>query len=158
MSGQHANPLDQLADIHVAAEPALWPPAPGWWVLGLVLLLVLLKLLHLAARRWAVRRRKQAWLGELSSLRMKFDPAANPHDHLAALNRLFRAVALRAFPGTACARLEGEAWVAFITGLMPDETDTKALSALSRGPYEPLPVYDASALEGLAASWVRRYG
>jgi hypothetical protein len=158
MSGEHTNLLAQLQDIHAAAEPGLWPPAPGWWVLGLALLLLLARLLSVAARRLHVRRRQKAWLTALASLRTEHDPAANPHNYLAALNRLFRAVALRAFPDTACARLEGEAWVAFITGLMPEAEDTEKLSALARGPYEPLPVYNVAELEGLAARWVERYG
>ncbi|MGB4246521.1 MAG: DUF4381 family protein, partial [Pseudohongiellaceae bacterium] len=34
-----ADPLSQLADIHLPEPIGFWPPAPGWWVL-LVLLLV----------------------------------------------------------------------------------------------------------------------
>ena len=42
MSGDHSQQLAQLADIHVAAEPGMWPPAPGWWVLGFIALLGIL--------------------------------------------------------------------------------------------------------------------
>ena len=158
MSGDHSQPLAQLADIHAAAEPALWPPAPGWWVLGAVLLIVIAALLRKAARKHAVRKRRRAWLAALAVLRTKHDPGSDPHAYVAAVNRLFRAVALRAFPDTGCARLEGEAWVSFITGLMPESADTETLAVLARGPYEPAPAVDTAALEALAASWVNRYG
>lgn len=158
MSGEHANPLAQLADIHGAAEPGLWPPAPGWWVLGLILFLLLAWLLRVAAAKITVRRRRQALLATVEALRGEIDPAGNPHGYISTLNRLFRAVALRAFPDTACGRLEGEAWVAFISGLMPEAQDTEQLAVLARGPYEPSPEFDVDALEELAAVWVKRYG
>mgnify|MGYP001814852145 CR=1 FL=1 len=158
MSGDHSQQLAQLADIHVAAEPATWPPAPGWWVLGCIALLGLLMALRAVLRKFAVRRRRRAWLAALDSIAMEFDPHANPHEYLAAVNRLFRAVALRAFPGTNCAKLEGEAWVAFIGGLMPEDEATTELAVLARGPYAPAPDFDPASLQRLAAAWVDQYG
>lgn len=158
MSGDHANQLAQLADIHAAAEPALWPPAPGWWVLVGIVLLALFFLLRSVARKIAVHRRRRTWLDALAAIRAEHDPATSPHEYIAAVNRLFRATALRAFPGTGCARLEGEDWVAFIAGLMPEGEPADGLAVLARGPYEPDPVFDDTALERLAAAWVGRYG
>jgi hypothetical protein len=31
----------QLRDIHLPAEPAWWPPAPGWWALAVIALLIM---------------------------------------------------------------------------------------------------------------------
>ena len=162
MSQDHSQdpsqPLAQLLDIHAAAEPGLWPPAPGWWVLGLLLVVVLFYLLRQLAKRFAVRRRRKAWLRELNDLSASHDPGSDPHGYLASVNRLFRAVALNAFPGTECARLEGERWVAFLSGLMPEGTDSGSLAVLARGPYEPKPEFNQPALEQLAVTWVKRYG
>ena len=158
MSNELQHQLAQLADIHAAAEPQWWPPAPGWWLLAGIVLVGLLALARRFAVRLAERRRRRAWLAELDALRERHDPAEAPHDYLSALNRLFRAVALRAFPGTACARLEGEAWVAFLSGHMPAEEALEPLQALARGPYEAVPAFDDEALQRLAADWVRRHG
>ena len=158
MSGDHSQALAQLADIHGAAEPSWWPLAPGWWMLIALLILACFLLIRSAFRRLAVRRRRQAWIRALEGLPGQYDPSENPHGYLAAVNRLFRAVALRAFPDTGCARLEGEAWVSFLSGLMPEGVPEEELAVLARGPYEALPDFDAKTLERLARTWVARYG
>jgi len=150
--------LAQLQDIHSAGQPGWWPPAPGWWVLAIMLLLLCAFLLRKLLRWWSVRRRRKAWLLSLEELNREFDPLQQPHEFLAGLNRLFRAVAVKAFPGTACARLQGEEWVAFIASLMPEQHASDSLAALASGPYEPAPRFEASTLNASAGTWVRLYG
>lgn len=150
--------LEQLRDIHGAGPPGWWPPAPGWWVIAGVLFLLLFMLARRLLRWWSVQRRRKAWLLELEALGRDHDPGQDPHAYLAGLNRLFRAVAVRAFPGTGCARLQGESWVAWIRGLLPEQAASPGLDALAKGPYEPVPEFDASVLNDLARTWVKLYG
>lgn len=158
MNPEDAQLLALLKDIHGAAEPGWWPPAPGWWAVGLVLLVLVALALRQLGRRWAIWRRRQRWLRALDELERGGAPVAQPREYLAGLNRLFRAVALRAFPDTACARLEGERWVAFVASLSPRAEGAESLAALARGPYEPAPNFDAPALREQARAWVKRYG
>jgi hypothetical protein len=150
--------LAQLRDIHAAADPGWWPPAPGWWAVALLVLLALLVAGRSLARRLTAARRRRRWLRALRRLDVEFDPEARPREFLAELNRLFRAVALRAFPRADCARLHGEEWVAFVRSQLPDGAGAAALSALARGPYEPLPDFEAAALREQARAWVQHYG
>ena len=149
--------LAQLQDIHSAGQPLWWPPAPGWWILAIILLLVLAFVLRKIVKWLSVRRRRKAWLRALEDLIREYDPVQHPHEYLAGLNRLFRAVAVKAFPGTACARLQGEEWVAFIASLMPEGSADK-MGALASGPYEPLPSFEAASLNVSASTWVNLYG
>lgn len=158
MNADPSSLLAQLQDIHSTGQPGWWPPAPGWWLLAFIVLLILVLLLRKLLLWNSVRRRRNAWLQELENLNRELDPAQNPREYLASLNRLFRAVALKAFPGTACARLEGEQWVAFITSLMPEQSDGSHLDALASGPYEPAPRFEAAALNESARDWVKTYG
>jgi len=157
MNADNSQLLAQLKDIHSAGDPGWWPPAPGWWVLGLLLLLILFYLAQLAVNRLVLLRRRREWLHELESLGRQFDPSVNPREYLAALNTLFRAVALKAFPEKGCARLQGDEWVAFITSLMP-ETPHESLRALASAPYQARPEFDADALHQHARTWVKLYG
>ncbi len=150
--------LSQLRDIHGAAPPGWWPPAPGWWVLAALVLLVVFFALRALARRWAAHRRKQALLRALEHIARQNDPSEQPHAYLAELNRLFRVVALQAFPGTAASRLQGEEWVSFLRSMLPDKTPSAGLAALAVGPYRPQPEFDADELHALARRWVKTYG
>jgi hypothetical protein len=158
MNPEDAQLLAELRDIHGAADPGWWPPAPGWWLLALVLLLALAIALRAVSRQLAALRRRRRWLRALDELEREWQPAERPHDYLAGLNRLFRAVALKAFPDTGCARLQGRQWVAFIRSQLPEGPGADSLAALARGPYEPAPEFDAPALREQARAWVRRYG
>ncbi len=149
--------LEQLKDIHAVAEPVLWPPAPGWWLLAALLLVGLLYVLRRAWKRFLIARRKRHLMDVLAALPQQWDPAQAPHDYLAAMNRFFRAVALRAFPGTQAVRLQGEEWVDFIQQLISTE-HSSAVEVLAVGPYLPLPNFDAAALDRCARSWVKQYG
>jgi len=158
MNADNSQLLAQLQDIHSAGDPGWWPPAPGWWLLAVLILLGIVLALRSLINRLVLLRRRRAWLRALESLQREHDPADSPHEYLAAINRLFRAVALKAFPATACARLQGEDWVDFIVSLSPEQATNESLSVLAHGPYERLPEFDAQALDAQARTWVNLYG
>jgi len=148
----------QLQDIHEVGSPLWWPPAIGWWVSALVLLFLVVVATRYLRLKLAARKRRREWLRALDAIGRELDPQRDAHQYLASLNRLFRAVALKAFPGTACAGLQGEEWVIFINSLLPEITDDSSLSVLARGPYEPVPNFDVQSLHEHARTWVRLYG
>ena len=158
MNPDNSQLLDQLKDIHGAGNPGWWPPAPGWWLLGLLLALVLSYAARVLGQKLAARKRQRELLGALDELNREFDPQQQAHEYLSGLNRLFRVVALKAFPGTACASLQGEEWVSFLVSLLPEKADTSSLAALESGPYEPAPEFDVNSLDQHVRAWVRLYG
>ena len=158
MNADQSQLLAQLQDIHAVGSPLWWPPAIGWWVLVLVALFLMVVTTRWLKRKLAARQRRREWLAALDAVGRELDPQRDAHRYLAGLNRLFRAVALKAFPGTACAGLQGQEWVVFISSLMPETTDKSSLSALARGPYEPAPDFDVESLAAHARTWVRLYG
>jgi len=149
--------LEKLQDIHAVAEPSWWPPAPGWWLLAALVLVALVYGLVRLIARLRVHLRRRRLLRELEGLDKTFDPATQPAAYLAALNRLFRAIALRAFPGSDCARLEGEDWVAFIRERLPGD-DSTCIEALKSGPYQARPEFNLAKLRDGARRWVAQYG
>jgi len=150
--------LSQLRDIHGAAPVSWWPPAPGWWLLTFLVLLLLAWLVRRMILRFRIRRRRKQMLAWVDHLNAHVDPERDPHTYLATLNRIFKLVALRAFPERQCASLNGQAWTDFLLEKMHESPSAECLLVLASGPYDPSPVFDAEKLGGLTRAWIRRYG
>lgn len=154
----NADPLAQLRDIHAAAQASVWPPAPGWWILFALLLLVLVLLGRFFYKRQKIRQRRQQMLAWVDTLNSLVDPDDQPQAYLAGLNRIFKVVALKAFPEENCAALSGAEWVSFLCGKMGESVSTTPLQALASGPFNPRPEFDAAAISELGRNWIKRYG
>lgn len=150
------DPLEQLRDIHAAADASWWPPAPGWWMLFLLLLLTVIFVGRFIVARRKVQRRRQQMLGWIDHLNVWVDPLAQPQAYLSGMNRVFKAVALKAFPAENCAALSGIAWVTFLRQKL--EGQTESLQVLATGPFDPKPEFDADAISELGRDWIKRYG
>ena len=158
MNPQDAGLLSQLRDIHGAPEAPWWPPAPGWWILAGIAILVLFMILRRIRAAYRIRQRKNRLLGLLDTMGGDVDPGTNPQAYVSSLNRILKIVAIRAFPGEHCAALQGDSWTRFVGEKLAENADAAHLAVLSSGPYEPVPAFDAAALDCLARDWIRKYG
>ena len=150
--------LSQLRDIHTSPPLPWWPPAPGWWVLAGILLLVLVWLGRRGMARYRIGQRRKQMLAWVDQLNNSVDAEREPQVWLATLNRIFKVVALRAFPDRHCAVLAGQEWVDFLVGEFDDPEAAGHLAALANGPYDPAPRFDAAELSELTRLWIRRHG
>ena len=163
--------LSQLRDIHAAPEVSWWPPAPGWWLLALIVLLVLGWLMQRAVRYYRNQQRRKQMLAWVDHLNGSIDPQKEPQAYLSTLNRIFKLVALRAFPEQHCAALAGQVRAAriaaghgarvgirFLVEKMGDMDSGTALDALASGPYDPAPSFDPDVMNELTRSWIRQHG
>lgn len=150
--------LAQLRDIHAAPDAPWWPPAPGWWLLALLALLVLGWVFRRLLVRYRAHQRRKQMLGWVDHLNASIDPGHDPHAYLSTLNRIFKLVALRAFPGQQCAVLAGQNWVDFLTKNMQGSNSTELLSVLASGPYDPAPRFDPEIMCELTRCWIRQHG
>ena len=104
--------LSQLAADRAPPAAGGWPPAPGWWALGGLALL-------LGVAGWLLWRRharpsrgwRRAALRELAQLP---DAAADDAAFARALQSLLRRHALRHFGAQEAAALHGRDWIAFV--------------------------------------------
>ena len=120
------DPLQQLRDIHLPADPSWWPPAPGWWVL---LLVAVCALVWLCLRTWLYWRRR-APLREARRLLLALhadyqrgDLAG--HTYLDRANEILKRLLVRAYGRTQYAPLAGDEWLDALDAL----SETTAFTA-----------------------------
>jgi hypothetical protein len=153
--------LSQLADIHLPAQVSYWPPAPGWWVLAILLLIGLVYLAYKLRIQAQQAKIRQYALAELDGCMAEYatadssEPDANLLRYVNAVNSVLRRVALVHFPNNAVAGLDGQAWVDFIR----QKGDSSLLNeqiaaALSRGRFQTRVEVDSKALYELGRAWI----
>jgi len=150
--------LEQLRDIHSAPEVLWWPPAPGWWVLALLALTVLVWLGRRLLAAYRAHRRCKQMLAWIDHLNATVDPHKDPHCYLSTLNRVFKVVALQAFPGQQCALMAGHEWTDFLHQNLKTRQSGEVLSVLASGPYKPAPQFDPAVISELARAWIKQHG
>jgi len=149
-----AGPMLELRDIHAAPPPGLWPPAPGWWVLAVLLAVLLaLGLLWLRRRYHARRFRRQAML-ELEHINEKYKDSYDD-GFFAETGIWLRRVALYRYPTEQVASLTGSAWLEFLDATGgAGEFRNGVGQVLETGPYRPEGAAVAvDSLLALVRSW-----
>ncbi len=131
-----SDPLAQLRDIHLPEPISLWPPAPGWWLLlGLLIILALLG--WLIYRQYLRGANKRLALTELERITQQQQEGAL---QLQQLSKLLRWSALATHPRHQVAGLQDQAWLAFLNRFVSGEPFTQGHGQqLARGPYQKIP-------------------
>ena len=155
------NPLDQLRDLHTPPPPGLWPPAPGWWLLAILTLGLLVALVWYGLRRYRCNAYRRAALAALAERR-----AQHTFDLAEAL-QLVRRTAVTAEPDTPLATLPGPALGARLDHFCNGElgqalaveqiTFEEALARYLYGPCQPLSQAQLDTLTAVTRRWIRRH-
>ncbi|AZZ75927.1 MULTISPECIES: DUF4381 domain-containing protein [Pseudomonas] len=163
------NGLEQLQPLISPPPIAFWPPAPGWW-----LLLLLLPLLGFAV--WRLRRfiplKKRpivraeqpldpvriAALAELAQMPKPYD-GAPAGAWLQQLNGLLKRLCRNHYPYSQSHTLNGRKWLAFLDNRCPAAGLTRWM-VLVEGAYKPECKLDDKAIAGLTQAvdtWIRKH-
>lgn len=145
--------LDRLADIVTLPAVSWWPPAPAWYgVLGIMLVLASVGVMALWLQRWANAYRAAA-LAELN--RVGQDPQRVIH-----IAQILKRTALAAAPRQQVAALSGEGWVRWLNqtgnGVIFTEKSQAVLADHVYGAGQPTN-QEIAALVSTARAWISRH-
>lgn len=129
-----------------------WPPAPGWWLLlvAMVLVAVLLKL-------WLGRpRRGNYWSEAQKQLHSIEQMTGSPLLQLQQLSSLLRRMAMLRFGREQSASLTGDAWLQLLDSAWPRNDFSRGAGVLLEdAPYRKNPEGDISELFTIVREWLQ---
>lgn len=152
------DPLAQLQDIDLPPEIGLWPPAWGWWLLGVLTICVVGVVIFFVQRH---RQRNGYRALAIKELHVAYDShQADSALYLQELSIILRRTAITGFGAQFNSSLKGDAWLQWL-----DDQCTKTHQqfhqgvgrALLTGPYEKQPQFDRAALHELAILWIKEH-
>ncbi len=151
-----ADPLAELRDIHLPEPVSWWPPAPGWWLVGLATLAGLAGLIFFLRRRFAQNRYRRIALKKLSLLEKHTSEKGVVLEEISAI---LRRAAIQAYGREKVAPLAGDAWLAFLdtTGRTSD-FGSGAGRVLGTDLYRPKVEVDIARVVLTAARWIKEHG
>lgn len=106
--------LAQLKDIHLPNPINWWPPAPGWWVVMIMVALVMSWFSWRSWRWWQAMKPKRQALKILEKIEQQSKASTSVSDVCAQISQLLRRVALTYYPVSDVAGLKNDAWIAFL--------------------------------------------
>ncbi|MGO4701046.1 DUF4381 family protein [Dyella sp. 2RAB6] len=136
-----------LRDIHLPPAPPLWPPAPGWWVLAVLLLAAFALGWWLLRKRRLRRERIAAALAGIDALEQAH--ADRPQRLAAELHQLLRRAARVYDP--AATHHRGEAWRQCLARVPVDAATLDRLTTLEDAMFRPATPH-AEVAEAAAAT------
>ncbi len=150
------DPLATLRDIHLPPPISWWPPAPGWFALiGLVLVLVLIVIFITYRWQRKIALRKQI-MATFFQLKNDYDTNHN-NAVFARLNQLLKQVALTYYPDERIANINGNAWLMFLNKTGKSEMFSDNIGQqLIEATYSDKPIDNSIALFASCEHWLRK--
>ena len=149
------NPLVNLKDIHLPPPVSFWPPAPGWWILAILLISSLFIGGVLFYRQHKKRKPKTEALRILKDLQILYQNSQDEVASLRNLSNLLRRTALTVYDNDEIASLQGSSWLEFLdkTG-KTKEFSQGAGKVLGNEVFQQKVNPDMNALFPLVKKWI----
>ncbi len=155
---------EQLQPLILPEPISWWPPAIGWWLLAVLLIVLLSTGLYLSRRRRATAQivssdpLRDSALQQLQALTKPYDGVqAGPW--LQQINQLLKRICATRYPDSASHTLSGREWLAFLDSRCPAAGLSRWM-ILVQGAYQPdcrLDDKSIAQLQQAIETWIRKH-
>jgi hypothetical protein len=151
--------LSQLRPLHLPEPVSWWPPAPGWWILAALFLMVLTGAIIFICRHRKNNRYRKAALNELEMIKQQYE--REPLQCSQSINRLLKRIALQLWLREKIASLHGETWLKFLNAQCKTAVFSESsMRFLAENTYRPELATDHAMVECLyleTKQWIKSH-
>jgi hypothetical protein len=154
-----------LEDILTPENVSFWPPAPGWWIVMLIICAAIIALYIFISR---FRKNSQYRKEALGLLKREYDELKNLNPNLIAddieikknvvesMLKILKRTAMTAYPYEKSASLYGQAWLDFLKSKSQKSMiSTELARHLTEGQYSGSQDYDLDSIYQFCCLWVK---
>ena len=151
------NPLANLKDIHLPPAISWWPPAPGWWILGIIIFSIFIFIIIILYRIYKRRMPKVEALRILKNLQRQSSKNNNELKKLRELSQLLRRTALSIYSQEEVASLQGTEWLEFLDKTGQTNVFTKGHGKIfGEDIFKLNPKFDLEDLFLVVSKWLKK--
>jgi len=112
-----------LKDIHLPDSVSWWPPAIGYWLI-LLIIIVCIAVFFIIKKYRENHRIKKLALIEYQRIKNDYQENLNKKQLVTSLSELLRRAAISSYPRTECASLTGKDWLNWLDKDLPESDNT----------------------------------
>lgn len=153
-----ADPLAHLKDIHLPEAISWWPLAPGWYVVMLLIVLLIIGFVYFMHKRYLNALAKNQALDLLNTYKDQYEKDHNAQLASARISELLRRVALVYFSRSDVASLHGDSWVEFLNQTSKGIDFKPVQSMLLDSPFKTKETVNLKPLISRVQLWIKQRG
>ncbi len=128
-------PALELRDIHLPADPSIWPLAFGWWILIIVVGIIV----YFVYKKWAklkqLKQVNQLLQSELLSIRNNFKQHQDKHRLAADISELLKRFVRHVLKDSNATSLTGQDWIEYLNSRVDSDVFTRYQTELTQAQY-----------------------
>jgi len=136
----------QLRDIHMPDAPSIWPLAPGWWILTIVVLVTVYWLYKLWKRQHKKKQLIALMQQQLTEIHDEFRATKDKHKLAIAVSDLLKRFVRFVLKDTDATSLTGQEWIDYLNSKSSNDIFNKFTVPLTQAQYIQSPEFDVPSL------------
>ncbi|RDH43960.1 DUF4381 domain-containing protein [Zooshikella ganghwensis] len=157
LNPQLTQALSELKPIHEPPPISWWPLSPGWWILAVMAIAVIIFCGWHLFRYWQRFQHKRRLLAELDKIWQHYQQHQATSTYLHQANQYLKQTLLQTQSRANIASLSGQQWLKILDQASHSKAFTEGVGqALGVTSYQPNPLCNTEHLHALLINWTKK--